>query len=108
MMDEMTNTRGRYDAATWDDDVPLAVSRLMTYVTSTPFAAMMTFTRNVQKMSSITAAPLLAIPFDMMREQYAAAVRAGLVRISLLESSRFGRLVTDLERCTLGPLARHM
>jgi hypothetical protein len=48
----------------------------------------------------------LAVPFDLMRHQHAAGVRAGLLPLSLLESERFERQVGLLERLALGPLAR--
>jgi len=81
---------------------------LMTYVIPTPFAAMMAYSGDFQRVSGIMVAPLLAMPFDAMREQYAVAVRVGLMKSSLLASSRFGRLVSNLERYMLGPLARHV
>jgi hypothetical protein len=46
------------------------------------------------------------LPFDLMRAQYAQAVRNGLVERSLLAAGRFERDVATLERMTLGPLAR--
>jgi hypothetical protein len=49
---------------------------------------------------------LLALPFDMAREQYAKAVQAGWIQRSLLASAQFGRTLTALERLTLGPWAR--
>ena len=52
------------------------------------------------------AKPLLRVPFDVMREQYASAVRAGLVERSLLASARFERMLGALERATLGSWAR--
>ncbi len=48
----------------------------------------------------------LALPFDMAREQYARAARAGLIQRSLLASARFSRNLTALERLVLGPWAR--
>lgn len=70
------------------------------------FDAMTTFVRDARHMSGVTPPFLLTLPFDAMREQYAMAVRAGFLKSSLLASSRFGRWVSHLERCTLGPLAR--
>lgn len=70
------------------------------------FVPMTAFVRNAQKMSGVTTLFLLTMPFDAMREQYALAVRVGLLKSSLLASSRFGRLVSDLEHCALGPMAR--
>ena len=49
---------------------------------------------------------MLAVPFDIARYQYANAVRLGLLKPSLIASARFGRTLSTLERCTLGPLAR--
>ena len=54
------------------------------------------------------AKSLLRTPFDAMREQYAAAVRAGLVERSLLASARFEHKLGALERVTLGPWARRI
>ena len=54
------------------------------------------------------AKALLRVPFDAMREQYASAVRAGLIERSLLESARFERKLGSLERATLGPWARRV
>lgn len=48
----------------------------------------------------------LALPFDMVRLQHAAAVRAGLWPRSLLESQHFERQLDTLEHLVLGPLAR--
>jgi hypothetical protein len=45
-------------------------------------------------------------PFDAMRAQHAAAVCAGLIERSILESRDFEHKVDALERLTLGPLAR--
>jgi hypothetical protein len=49
---------------------------------------------------------LLALPFDIAREQYAQAVKSGLIEKSLLKSAKFGRDLKALEQLTLGPLAR--
>jgi hypothetical protein len=49
---------------------------------------------------------LLALPFDVAREQYAKSVRAGLVERSLIASARFEHTVSAWERLTLGCLAR--
>ena len=54
------------------------------------------------------AKALLRTPFDAMREQYAAAVRAGLVERSLLASARFERKLGALERTALGLWARRV
>ena len=48
----------------------------------------------------------LYLPFDLARENYAMAVKAGLLERSLLASARFGRILHDLECATLGVLAR--
>jgi hypothetical protein len=50
--------------------------------------------------------PILALPFDAMREHYAGAVIAGLVPRSILDSARLERWLGALEALTLGPLAR--
>jgi len=52
------------------------------------------------------AHPVLALPFDTLRQQYAGAVTAGLVPRSLLDSARLERWLAALEAMTLGPLAR--
>lgn len=49
---------------------------------------------------------VLAIPFDMARDNYARAVRAGLIERSLLQSAHFARTVGAMERLALGPWAR--
>ena len=49
---------------------------------------------------------VLALPFDMAREQYAKSVRAGLVERSLLASARFERTLRAWETLTLGAMAR--
>ncbi|MHB1670000.1 hypothetical protein [Thiomonas sp.] len=54
------------------------------------------------------AKALLRAPFDAMREQYASAVRAGLIERSLLASARFEHKLGALERTTLGPWARRV
>lgn len=53
-----------------------------------------------------TNSNILALPFDVAREQYAKAVRAGLIERSLLASANFGRMMNALEKLTLGPWAR--
>jgi hypothetical protein len=55
-----------------------------------------------------TSARFLALPFDTMRAQYAAAVDAGIVERSLIASGRFERMLGMLERFLLGPLARRV
>lgn len=53
-----------------------------------------------------TLSNCLALPFDIARERYARAVRAGLIQRSLLASARFGTDMTAWERIALGPWAR--
>jgi hypothetical protein len=53
-----------------------------------------------------TSARFLALPFDTMRAQYAAAVNAGVFERSLTASGRFERTLGRLEQLLLGPLAR--
>jgi hypothetical protein len=48
----------------------------------------------------------MALPFDMAREQYAKSVRAGLVERSMIASARYGQVISALERCMLGAMAR--
>jgi non-canonical (house-cleaning) NTP pyrophosphatase len=50
----------------------------------------------------------LAWPFDTMRDQYANAVRAGLVERSLIAAAQFERKVAVLEQSLLGACARHV
>jgi hypothetical protein len=45
-------------------------------------------------------------PFDVAREAYAKAVRAGFVKDSMLAGARFARDLGMLEKLTLGPWAR--
>lgn len=49
---------------------------------------------------------LMGLPFDLLRVQYAAAARAGLVQRSMLASSRFDHALTTLEHLSYGPFAR--
>ena len=53
-------------------------------------------------------AACLALPFDAVRAQYAAAVRLGWVDRSLLASARVERLLASVEHLALGPLARRV
>ena len=46
------------------------------------------------------------LPFDTLREQYAGAVRAGLIERSLIASAGFERKLGAFERSILGPWAR--
>lgn len=47
-------------------------------------------------------------PFDAMRDQFASAVRAGLIERSLIASARFERKVAVLEQTLLGTCARRV
>jgi hypothetical protein len=67
----------------------------------TPLVACLTAACKVAKATS-------ALPFDAMRFQHASAVKAGLIRNSMLESRDFERTLGALERLTLGPLARRV
>ena len=49
---------------------------------------------------------LLAMPFDVVRYQYANAVRVGLAQRSMLASAKLERAIDRLELLILGPLAR--
>jgi hypothetical protein len=49
---------------------------------------------------------VLALPFDMAREQYAKSVRAGLLERSIIASARFERTLSAMEQATLGFMAR--
>jgi hypothetical protein len=51
---------------------------------------------------------VMALPFDIARDQYANAVRAGLIERSMLASAQFGQTLNALERLTLGPWARSL
>lgn len=55
---------------------------------------------------STLARQLVAWPFDLVRYQYAWAVWAGLVPRSALQAARLEKALDDLEKRTLGPLAR--
>jgi hypothetical protein len=46
------------------------------------------------------------LPFDLVREQYAMAVKAGALPNSLLASRDVGQTLDNLEKATLGPWAR--
>lgn len=48
----------------------------------------------------------LALPFETLRAQHAAAALAGAVPMSMIESARFGRALEAAERLALGPFAR--
>ncbi|MBN8743084.1 MAG: hypothetical protein J0I24_02130 [Thiomonas arsenitoxydans] len=47
-------------------------------------------------------------PFDALRDQYATAVRAGLIERSLIASSQFERKTAALEQALLGSYARQV
>jgi hypothetical protein len=49
---------------------------------------------------------VMALPFDLARDNYVRAVRAGLIERSMLQSTRFTRTLRVLERLTLGVWAR--
>lgn len=57
---------------------------------------------------SRTGTLMLSLPFDLAREQYANAVRVGLIEQSLLASAQFERMICALESATLGPWARRV
>ena len=60
------------------------------------------------RVATRTGMPWLALPFDALRAQYAAAVRAGFVERSLLGSGRVERFLASLEQFALGPWARRV
>lgn len=49
---------------------------------------------------------LLGLPFDLAREMYSRAVRAGIIQNSQIASARFSRALCASEKLTLGPWAR--
>ncbi len=51
---------------------------------------------------------ILALPFDISKQQYAFAVRSGIIQKSLLASARFGKTLNAMEKLTLGPWARNV
>ena len=57
---------------------------------------------------SRTTTLMLGLPFDLAREQYAHAIRLGLVKQSLLASTKFAQRLQALEQATLGPWARRV
>ena len=57
---------------------------------------------------SRTGQQALAYPFDGVRAQYAYAVRAGLIRRSMLAHRDFERALGAVERLCLGPWARRV
>ncbi|MHB8949629.1 MAG: hypothetical protein ACYC4S_11270 [Rhodoferax sp.] len=58
--------------------------------------------------ASRTTTLMLGLPFDMAREQYANAIRLGLVKHSMLASTKFAQALHALEQATLGPWARRV
>lgn len=58
--------------------------------------------------ASRTTTLMLGLPFDLAREQYAHAIRLGLVKQSLLASTKFAQGLQALEQATLGPWARRV
>jgi hypothetical protein len=73
------------------------MSAVLDYTTSVPEA--------MAEMARV-GTEVLALPFDMAREQYAKSVRAGLVERSMIASARFEHAISALEQFTLGHLAR--
>lgn len=61
--------------------------------------------KTMRSMSRLSS-DVLALPFDVAREQYAKSVRAGLVERSMIASARFERWLSALELFTLGAMAR--
>ena len=49
---------------------------------------------------------LLSLPFDLAREMYSRAARAGIIQNSQIASARFSRALCASEKLTLGPWAR--
>ncbi len=55
-----------------------------------------------------TLSLLNGLPFDMAREQYANAVKVGLIERSMLGWAKFERHIDLIEKMTLGPWARRV
>ncbi len=55
-----------------------------------------------------TTSLLLGLPFDLARTNYANAVRLGLIKHSLLNSTKFAQQLGAVERLALGPWARRV
>ncbi len=55
-----------------------------------------------------TSRLLMGLPFDLAREHYAKAVRAGLIERSLVGWAKFEQSLVALEQLTLGPWARRV
>lgn len=51
---------------------------------------------------------MLGLPFDVAREQYANAVRVGLIECSMLNWAKFERSISLIEKLMLGPWARQV
>jgi len=71
----------------------------------------MNYTCNIAQATEVAARSsslLLSLPFDMAREQYASAVRAGLIEASMLAGAQFERTLSSIETATLGPWARRV
>ena len=71
----------------------------------------MTHSHNYDELANAverTSALVLGLPFDVAREQYASAVRAGLIERSMLGWAKFERAVSAMETLTLGPWARQV
>lgn len=69
----------------------------------------MTYSQTVTKTASSLgrmSGLMLGIPFDIAREHYVKAVRAGIIEHSLLKSAKFEQGLAAMERLTLGPWAR--
>lgn len=52
------------------------------------------------------AVAILAIPFDVARQQYVAATRAGIIELSMISNTKFEKALGALEDFALGPLSR--
>lgn len=55
-----------------------------------------------------TSSLWLSLPFDLARQQYASAVRAGLIEASMLAGAQFERALGSMEKAALGPWARRV
>ncbi len=103
------------DAGAVSSDASPAPSQVAHGV-ATAERVLMTVTSTVPPGASATAPRLahraftswLALPFDALRAQYAAAVRAGFIDRSLLASARVERALASLEQWVLGPWARRV
>ena len=86
----------------------LATTSLLRLSTSFALAAIgAAAARHVGQETALNGAPpILALPFDAMRQLYAGTVMAGLVPRSILDSARLERWLEALEALALGPLAR--